>query len=458
MKSKRFLLLTIFLLSMICISCGDNGSASKLENDADAPVPSFTIGVKPLQISNKLPFLQSFAWARMGNKILLIGGRIEGFHGLVTLDTLFKTKKANQSIFVIDLSDYSYSEMPLNMKDKDLLQFASTNMEFCQSGDTLYLAGGFGTQNVGDLQSNYTFNRMVSISVSEMINQVSLQKNGNPYKAIIGMASSPFVQVTGGEMVFENNNFYLLFGQNYNGAYNVSVTGNYTSAIRKFSFNGSIIGDTVSYFDTLMHRRDIPVAEIFQKSGNFHAGFGGVFNSKDNGYVNPVYISFHGNNNSVKADTLTQKTNQYACAVANIYDPVSDANITTLLGGIGRYQFMEKTQTWQDGDDGAKLPFVKTITQMTYHNGVMHQNIQLPPLAPELPALIGANAIFIADSNYIYSNNTIDYSKITSSETKIGIMYGGIKSIKPSSSYTYPTSLNSTIYEVYLYKSSSSKK
>ena len=49
---------------------------------------------------------------------------------------------------------------------------------------------------------------------------------------------------------------------------------------------------------------------------------------------------------------------------------------------------------WENGDDGAKLPFVKSITQMEWKNGTLIQFNQEPPTTPELPKLIGANAIF----------------------------------------------------------------
>jgi hypothetical protein len=231
------------------------------------------------------------------------------------------------------------------------------------------------------------------------------------------------------------------------------VNGNYTCAVRKFNFTGNDITDTVSYIDTtLLHRRDLPVAPVIQNQNGFYAAFGGVFSNNDDGFQNPVYLDLNGGKISVKKDTLIQLTNQYNCAMVSVFDAASNSNITALLGGIGKYQYHPETHSWEDGDGGAKLPFVKTITQMIYYNGVMHQQIQLPPESPELPDLAGANAIFIPDENYIYSDRTIDYSKITADTTRIGLMYGGIKATGPTSSPFYPTSVNNTVYEVYLYK------
>lgn len=451
-------LIGVFMITMIACKGQDQTQNTTLKASAVANNPVFTLGVLPVSVPDSLPFLQSFAWATYGTKLLLIGGRIEGFHGLSELDTVFKTSKANTAIQVIDLADYSYDEMPLNTKDAKLLQLASSNMEFFQDGDTLYLVGGFGIRAPGSVQSNYTFPRLISLSVREMINQVESESGGDPYKAIINMASSPFLQVAGGELVKDDNTFYLMFGQNYQGAYNTGKNGVYTGAIRKFRLGQGQIVDTSSYIDPMLLRRDLPLAPVVQQSGNLYAAFGGVFTPDDDGYVNPVLININNGSISATQDTLIQITNQYDCARAVIYDPVNNFSTTVLFGGIGANQYNRQTKKWEHGDDGAKLPFVKTITQMIFQNGNLSQYIQLPPQNPELPEYIGANAIFIPDTTLLYAEGILDYQKITSDTASIGIIYGGIKSSRPTSSNIYPTSTNNTVYEVFLYRMGPTKK
>src|SRR5665213_2489435 len=196
--------------------------------------PAFTVSLRAVNIKHYLPGLQSFAWATEGNKLLLIGGRTEGFHGLPSDDTSFNVKKANDSIFVINLVDYSYRALALSKKDTSFFQFSSSNMEFKQAGDTLYLVGGFGTRDTANKQSNYTFNTITSVKISEMIHQVEMQNGGDPDRAILNRASSPFLAVTGGELIKINNLFYLMFGQHYSGIYDIDNSGKYTSAVRQF--------------------------------------------------------------------------------------------------------------------------------------------------------------------------------------------------------------------------------
>lgn len=418
--------------------------------------PGFTISLTPIKTKNYLPGLQSFVWATSGNYLLLIGGRTEGFHGLTNDDTTFKVRKANDSIFVINMSDYTYRALALNTKDPDLFQFSSSNMEFKQDGDTLYMVGGFGVNDTTSLQSNYTFNRMVAIRVSAMIKLVITK--GNPANAIIGRAMSPLLAVTGGELIKQNGIFYLMFGQKYTGIYDMTNSGAYTSAVRSFRFSNNTITNTSSFIDTSnLHRRDLNVAPIMQKSGWLYAGYGGVFTSKLGSYDHPVYLSLNGANVSLSTDTLTQVTNQYECAKAFIYDPGSNTNYTVLFGGIGEYQYNTASKKWLYGDNGAMLPFVNSITQLVYQNGSTQQKIQIPPGQPTMPGLIGADAIFIPTPSLLYADRTIDLSKV-GANAPIGIIYGGIRSLKPTSSGPYPTSLNKTIYKVYLHSTSVRKR
>jgi len=413
--------------------------------------PAFTVSLRAVNIKHYLPGLQSFAWATEGNKLLLIGGRTEGFHGLPSDDTSFNVKKANDSIFVINLVDYSYRALALSKKDTSFFQFSSSNMEFKQAGDTLYLVGGFGTRDTANKQSNYTFNTITSVKISEMIHQVEMQNGGDPDRAILNRASSPFLAVTGGELIKINNLFYLMFGQHYSGIYDIDNSGKYTSAVRQFRFNNNnTISDTLSFIDTNLHRRDLNVAPLIQNEGLSYAGYGGVFTKDISSYNHPVYLSFAGGKVIVKPDTLTQITNQYECAKAFIYDPSSKSDITILFGGIGKFQYNEKTKKWENGDHGAPLPFVKSITQLVYQNGYSQQKIQLPPSGLEMPALIGSDAIFIPDSSLIYSEHIIDFSKLKPGSSPIGIIFGGIKSTFPTSSGPYPTFLNKIVYWVYL--------
>lgn len=439
-------LLSIVIALLIIASCSEVQLTI-------APPPSFVLAVSPLTPAKQIPSIQSGVWARQGETLLLFGGRIEGFHGLSAADTTFKTSKANQSIWIVNLSDYSYMEMPVASFDSTLLQFSSSNMEFVQDNDTLFVMGGYGRSTVTDVQSNRTFPQLMAISVSRMISEVKRGSAGNPKNAILYVVKSPYLQITGGEMVRENGMFYVMFGQNYAGTYVSGLNGVYTSAVRQFTVKGNAVVDTVTTIESFLHRRDLNVEKVEQTVGSFYVGYGGVFTSSDDGFTRPVRISIvNGKAVATMNDTLNQTTSQYNCAMVSVFDKTSNTNVHGLLGGIGQYQYIPSKGRWENGDNGAKLPFVQTITQMIWQNGVLTQKIQLPPTEPQMPALLGANAVFIANSNVILNGNVVDYSKVTSDTMAIGIMLGGIKSLKPTSSSIYPTSINNSIYQVTLIK------
>jgi hypothetical protein len=264
---------------------------------------------------------------------------------------------------------------------------------------------------------------------------------------------SPLVQVAGGALFKQGDEFYLAFGQEFYGSYDgPGKSGKYTSDVRIFNLQGGQVVPVRTCEDPALYRRDLNAVQLVQNNGTIYAGLGGVFDAYDNGFMKPVYFDPSQADCGVTLDSLLQVTNQYDCARATIFDAVSNSCFTILMGGIGQYQYDEENETWEDGDDGAKLPFVRTITQMIYSNGAMRQHIQIPPDQPEMPGLIGANAIFIPDKDLLLRDDVINYAKLLSNEMRIGLFYGGISSTLPTSSALYPTGVNKDIYEVWIRK------
>ncbi|MDW3646661.1 MAG: hypothetical protein R8P61_06355 [Bacteroidia bacterium] len=445
-------------MSWIGISCGpssDQSTSGSTEPEVEiedlAAVPNFTISIEPVNPPAPIPGFHSFAWARQGNKMLLIGGRTNGFHGLSQRDTVFKSSKANSGIHVIDLDTYSLSSYDIQWNNPMYLQFSSSNMAFLQDGDTLFLAGGYGRNLAQDIQSNVTIPRMLSLQVSTMIEKV--EQGVNPFKSLMKIAdNTPFVQVSGGELQRNGEYFYLMFGQNYDGVYVPGKTGKYTGATRVFKFGEHLVYDTSSYSNQVFRRRDINVTELHLQSGANIVAYGGVFTPNDGGYVTPVSMMANNGAFTYAENSLQQISNQYTAPLVSVVDQASASNTHVILGGIGESQLVDSSGVWkwEKGDNGAKLPFVKSITQMSWQNNQLTQKVQMPPNEPQLPELLGSNAIFFADQQYIYEGNSIDLSKVPAGSTTIGWFFGGIESQKPTSSMIFPTKVNSTIYAVKL--------
>lgn len=413
--------------------------------------PEFEISIRAKTSSSNLPFVQSGAWARQGSKILVLGGRIEGFHGLEAGTSTFGVKKANTSIFSIDLSNNTYKQLVLDSTDATLLQLSASNMQFVQDGNSLFIVGGYGRKTIGAPQSNWTFDRLIEINVSDMISEVEKESLGNPHNAIAGTVQSPTLQVTGGEMILYNDTFYLLYGQNFDGVYDPGgIDGTYTEAIRTFNYANEVLSNTQELKDSVFHRRDLNVMSEINNSSTRFIAYGGVFSPKGDGYLNPIVYDPAGSGQNWNIADIAQKTNNYACATISIYDAINNSNYHVILGGIGQYQYHEDSGTWENGDSGNKLPFVSSITQMKWKNGSLAQHIQIPPNESDMGSLLGANAIFIPNEDIQYSYDVIDYSKMQAGENVIGLMCGGILATAPSSNEFNPTSVNKKVYEVIL--------
>src|SRR5690606_1910605 len=220
------------------------------------------------------PNVHSFVFAQSNGKWLIIGGRTNGLHGF-TPPTAFPPASQNKNVFVIDPNTnqvWSRSLRPdLSVSQADPLR--STNQQYVQVGNNLYVTGGFGLDSLtGQLK---TFPILSVIDVDGMINAVISNTTMSPY---VKQLEDSRVRVTGGEMGYLDGYLYLYGGHNFNGVYWNTGQGTnnqvYTNANKKFqvSVNGSNVG-IVNYsavIDTVnFHRRDfnlVPAIKPDRKS------------------------------------------------------------------------------------------------------------------------------------------------------------------------------------------------
>ena len=101
---------------------------------------SYEVQLNPIQI-NGLSGLHSYAFAQDANKWLIIGGRRDGLHARQPFNA-FPASQNNDSIYVIDIVTQQFwsaslNSLPIGMKE----QLQSTNMNFYQDNDSLYIIG-----------------------------------------------------------------------------------------------------------------------------------------------------------------------------------------------------------------------------------------------------------------------------------------------------------------------------
>src|ERR1700676_3025654 len=149
------------------------------------------------------PHLQSFAWAQWGGKWIFIAGRTGGDHGVGGAEADFPRNGSNTKIWVGDPAAPGTARtytLPLSILPPSLSavrdQWMSSNILFFQDGDTLYLAGGYGQNSEG---AWVTYPILSSVHLPSLVESVT--KGNDAFVRSIAYASSPLVQVAGGELL-----------------------------------------------------------------------------------------------------------------------------------------------------------------------------------------------------------------------------------------------------------------
>ncbi|TDQ17042.1 hypothetical protein DFQ04_1690 [Algoriphagus boseongensis] len=416
-----------------------------------------------------LPAIQSPVMGNVNGLWVLLGGRKSGLHSMDQDPPSFQTLQANDSIWVIDLDNNQSYGIPAPAPYFKYL--TASSQQYFQDGNTLYVSGGFTFRDSTSQVSNWTSDAFMEIDLPSLIQYV--QSNGSQpalESVVTKFIQDPFLQVTGGEMMVSNGNFYLIGGQNYDSAYMPQKEGKYTNAIRKFELIQGNLGwgitDTLSVIDPVnLHRRDFNLAEVLLPDQDSLGAviYGGVFTDQDMAYQSPVYITGLGAGNpTVQLDSqLLQQVNLYSSAKINSFlgNWPYRMNRIALFGGITYQALSKDSSSLEIPPASLALPFSNLMSSL-YTDGVQEsvELVQLPPNSL-LPGYLGANAVFIPVTSYLYGNSStiLDLNKVFSNTNPgpvlVGFIYGGILSPAPNT-FTprgpRVTQPNPVLYEVYM--------
>ena len=201
----------------------------------------FTVQIEPLIISNA-PNVHSFSLGKTTDgKWVIIGGRIDGLHQRQPF-AAFQENDNNKSVYVIDPVANQTWSTSINVLSTSLFeQLQSTNQEFVQRGNTLYIIGGYGysaTQN-----DHITYDKLTAIDVDGLANAVI---NNTSISTYFRQITNTNLAVTGGHLELLNDVFYLCGGQYFEGRYNPQGPNhgpgfiqNYTDEIRTFEIKNA---------------------------------------------------------------------------------------------------------------------------------------------------------------------------------------------------------------------------
>lgn len=424
----------------------------------------FSISLNKVNTNYYLPALQSFAEASYNGLWIIIGGQVVGFHGTSNNPAPFMTSFANDSMWVIDPVQGKSYGVPIPASYWNTL--SSSNAQSYQVGNDLYLCGGYTVTDATQPRFNTTSNHFFKINLPNFVSYVQSGGKNPAINEVFPIAfSDNFVRVSGGELFIENNHFYLIGGQDYEGAYSLGLTGKYTNAIRSFTLqqNGNNwgIGNKDSLVDPVnLHRRDFNIFPYVEADNSVSLMLqGGVFTTKGLSYNNPIYIKgLAAGTPSITVGSTEQKCNQYTCANIPFMTFPGTEMMYANLGGITYMQFDPDSNKLVVGDNGIPMPFSNLVNFIYTDGNTSQEYVQLPPKAL-LPGYLGSNAAFMPISDFLANgfNNILDINKILikpNNNIKIGYLYGGILSNGPTSGTTpqghVNTYANKDLYEVIL--------
>ena len=420
---------------------------------------TFPYSVRLEQVSVPgLPGFHSFAYGQHDGKWLIVGGRTDGIHARQPFAS-FPANHNNDHIFVIDPSTgefFAENLSPLSSGLREHLQ--STNMNFQQIADTLYIMGGYAfSETAGD---HITFPKLTTIVVSETMNDVI---SGSLNEKSFGHLYDERFAVTGGQLGELDDKLILVGGHRFDGRYNPrdmpTFRQEYTHAIQSFRIDHALTGPEISFYSKVvdtdhLRRRDYNlVPYIFRDGEPGYMISTGVFQREaDLPFLYNVEIGKEEFYNPIP--DFEQLLSHYHSPKLSFYVEESDELHMLFFGGLAQFYF-QGNQLIQDD----RVPFVTTISRVTRFSDGSFAEFALPE---EMPDLKGTSAEFIPIPD-LPKNETgvILMDEIETDELLAGYILGGIDTpiINPfATNQTGATSASTTVYEVWLDRTESDGK
>ena len=443
-----------------------------------------TATVSPVQLNSTLPYrvevrpysmgtvdvptLHSYAVGQYDGKWLFLSGRTNGLHGFngAMPDENFPPGSQNSEVWVLDLANRqtwhrSLDDASAGLSEAVVASLSPSNTQFYQSGDSLYVTGGYGVDENGDY---VTFDTLTAIDLPSLGNWVV---NGTGAAAdAVRQIHDPLVKVTGGAMYDVGGRTHLVFGQDYEGAYRPGLNGDYTRQVRSFDVvddgaSLSIENAASSTPDDAYRRRDLNIFPILRPTGSGPEQgllvLSGVFTPTNGAWTVPVEIDASGNpsmDDPNDPNTFKQGMNNYHSAKLGLYSEASGAMHEVLFGGIS-LQYVDESTGMIVTDDN--FPFVNDVTSVVIDALGNYSQHHLGYF-PELTDLdgnrirFGANAEFLlAGGVATFGNGVINLDEIVG-ETVLGHLFGGLAANAPHTRVSVNTlsAASNQVFEIVL--------
>ncbi len=388
-----------------------------------------------------LPALHSFAWAQLGDDLLVIGGRKDGLHPRQP-SLAFDEENQNDSMWVLGQDGQLYAASLQGLSDSVRAQLSSTNPQFVQRGKYLYFTGGYGY--FPPMDEHITYDALLVLDVSKIIESIQKENKINPRH--IQVFRSDTFAVTGGIMELFEGHLLLAGGHRFDGFYNPvdnpTFTQVYHEKILEFDVNPEKgTWKTIHLLeDSLLHRRDYNSRVIKENGKDKLILFSGVFRKDRN--MPYTHVLSYSDKKLVENKNFNQCFSNYHTAHAYLDDNFSVPeyrNMEIFFGGLAGY-YIESDTLVYDGD----IPFTSHTSLLRLSDGPIQEYLG----SQDLPGFLGTAAVFVSGMK-----PNLETSK---NEIYLGTIIGGITTDQRNvfwSAKDKPSQAHSQLIHVYLRQS-----
>jgi hypothetical protein len=398
--------------------------------------------------SSALPALREPIVATSAGSWLIMSGALGGFHDF---NNNFNPNISvyNPNTQQINSVSVSSTNLPIALKN----QLASSDPEFLQDGNTLYVIGGFYTP---DNVNWTTLNTITAINISGMMNAVI---NGQTNLAAFVATNSiiPQFKVAGGQLGKIGSNFYLTFGQDCEGAY-CATSQTYTNSIYQFITDPTLattaIINTVSRPDldgSGFRRRDYTLAPFMLGSTPTLFAMGGPFTPGNEANVWTNGINFNANLQA-NINFINQQANQYSSPNLSMYSTNSNVSYVATFSGLSNLYWSTSGLVYDN-----TTPYGNILDLITSDaSGNVQEYANMQPLCSGQPLAsclyMGLAGQFIPVANNYDSRSILQLDQLPqNSPTLVGYVYAGLVSSARNIFVTPdPTTASNQVYAVYV--------
>lgn len=409
---------------------------------AQDTTPYFSVEIEELTRANA-PALHSAAVAQHDGLWLFVTGRTNGLHAITGGSDAFPNEFANGAVVVYDPDadqrwTASLDALPEALADP----LRTTNAQFHQDGETLYVVGGYGHDSATGAKT--TFGTLTALAVPGLIGAV---QNGTALAPHLRQLADARLAVTGGHLAELDGRYILAGGNFFSGDYlAASQVQIYTDALRYFDIEDD--GTTLAlanYSETVdadrLHRRDGNLGPVIRADGSEAlALFGGVFQTDANlPFRTPVYFD----DAAVDEAPFEAQFGHYTAPLLPLYDAATETMHTVFFGGMGQYYVDETGTVTED----LLVPFVDAVSILSTNSDATVEHV----LDTRMPGRLGTNAAFFLDPSLPTYTNGVIRLRDLGGRTRVGYIHGGIETDTPHPGFFGGASWASTrVFAVYV--------